>query len=65
MSDALVTLLIALSRYGARSDDQRLPLIQHITVLLAHEVGERVERIRGKDAAKAFRRALARKGPPQ
>jgi hypothetical protein len=63
MCDALLTLLIAHSRYGASTDADRLPLIQHIVTLLAHEVGERVERIRGKDAARAFRKALSRKGP--
>jgi hypothetical protein len=65
MCDALVTLLIAHSRYGADTDAGRLPLIQHIVVLLAHEIGERVERILGRDAAKAFRKALARKEPPR
>jgi hypothetical protein len=65
MADSVLTLLIAHSRYGANSDADRLPLIQHIVVLLAHEVAERVERIRGKDAAKAFRKALSRKGLPQ
>jgi hypothetical protein len=65
MCDALLRLLISHSRYGADSDGERLPLIQHIVVLLAYEVAERVERMRGKDAAKAFRKALARKGLPQ
>jgi hypothetical protein len=65
MADSVLTLLIAHSRYGANSDADRLPLIQHVVVLLAHEVGERVHNMRGKDAAKAFRKALARKEPPQ
>ena len=61
MADSILRLLIAHSRYGANTDADRLPLIQHVTVLLAHEVAERVERIRGNDAARAFRRALARR----
>ena len=65
MCDALLRLLIAHSRYGANNDADRLPLIQHIVVLLAHEVVQRVHNISGKDAAKAFRRALSRKGLPQ
>jgi hypothetical protein len=65
MADGILRLLIAHSRYGASSDADRLPLIQHVVVLLAHEVGERVHNMRGKDAAKAFRKALARKEPPQ
>jgi len=63
IADALVTLLIAHSRYGVANDADRLGLIQHITIIVAHEVGERVERMHGKDAAKAFRKALGRKGP--
>jgi hypothetical protein len=65
IADALLTLLIAHSRYGVSRDADRLGLIAHITILLAHEVGERVHNINGKDAARAFRKALARKGPPQ
>ena len=62
MCGALLTLLVAHSRYATNADADRLGLIQHIVVLLAHEVGERVHHINGKDAAKAFRKALARKG---
>ena len=65
IADALVTLLIAHSRYGAGSDADRLGLIMHITIIIAHEIGERVARLRGNDAARAFRRALARKEPKQ
>ena len=65
MCDALLRTLIAHSRYGASTDADRLPLIEHIVVLLAHEVAERVHNINGKDAAKAFRKALSRKGLPQ
>jgi hypothetical protein len=61
MCDALLRMLIAHSRYGANTDADRLGLIEHVVVLLAHEVGERVERIRGNDAARAFRRALVRR----
>jgi hypothetical protein len=61
MCDALLRMLIAHSRYGANTDADRLGLIEHVVVLLAREVGERVERIRGKDDARAYRRALARR----
>ena len=64
MCDALLRLLISHSRYGANTDADRLPLIQHIVVLLAHEVGERVHNIIGNEAGRAFRKALARKGLP-
>jgi hypothetical protein len=64
MADALLRLLIAHSRYGVERDADRLGLMQHIVVLLAQEVAERVERLLGKDAARAFRRCLARKEPP-
>ena len=65
LSDALTTLLIAVSRYGGRSDADRLELIQHLTVLLAHGIADRVRLMCGTEAASAFRKALAGKGPPQ
>jgi hypothetical protein len=65
MCEGLLRLLIAHSRFAVRPNADRLGLIAHITILLAHEVAERVHNINGKDAAKSFRRALARKGPPQ
>jgi hypothetical protein len=63
IADALLTLLIAHSRYDVSNDAGRLGLIQHIALLLVHEIAERVELLRGKDAAKAFRRALGRRKP--
>ena len=63
IANALLTLLIAHRRFGVARDADPLPLIQHIVALLTHEISERVERMRGKDAARAFRKALARKGP--
>jgi hypothetical protein len=65
MADSNLRLLIAHSRYGADSDCERLPLIAHIVVLLAHEVGVRVHNISGKEAGRAFRKALSRRGLPQ
>lgn len=65
MCDALLRTLIAHSRYATNADADRLGLVAHITLLLAHEVGERLHNMRGKDAGRAFRRALSRKGPPQ
>src|SRR5262249_42895707 len=62
-ADALLRLLIAHSRYGASNDADRLPLVEYITILLAHEIAERVEQLRGKDAARAFRKTLARRRP--
>jgi hypothetical protein len=62
MCDALLRTVIAHSRYASRTDADRLGLIAHITILLAHEVAERVHNINGKDAARAFRKALARTG---
>src|SRR5262245_4193640 len=61
LAGALLTLAIATTRYGSRNDNQRLALLQHVIVLLAHEVGERVEHLHGKDAAKALRKSLARR----
>ena len=65
MCDALLRLLIAHSRYATNSDAERLPLVAHIVVLLAHEIAERVHNINGKEAGRAFRKALARNEPPQ
>jgi hypothetical protein len=62
-ADALLRLLIAHSRYGASNDANRLGLVQHVAILLVRAITERVERVRGKQAAKEFRKALARRGP--
>jgi hypothetical protein len=61
MCDALLRTLIAHSRYAVRRNADRLGLVAHITILLAHAVAQRVHNINGKDAANAFRRALARR----
>jgi hypothetical protein len=67
LSEAILTLLIACSRYGdgdasIRSTEDRLALIQHVTLLLADQVAVRVRCLRGKGAASAFRKALGRRG---
>jgi hypothetical protein len=69
LADAIVTLLIACSRYGnsdeqARDTAERFATLQHVTVLVAHEVAGRVRDLRGEDAAAAFRRALGRRRLP-
>jgi hypothetical protein len=68
LADAIVTLFIACSRYGnsnkqARDTAERFVTLQHVTVLVAHEVAERVYAVRGKDAAAAFRKVLGRRRP--
>jgi hypothetical protein len=63
LADAVLRLLVAHSRYGVSTDAGRIALVAHITVLLAHKIAKRVEQLRGQDAARAFRRALARREP--
>jgi hypothetical protein len=65
MADGILRLLTAHSRYATNADADRLPLIQQFVVLLAREVAERVHNINGKEAGRAFRKALARKGLPR
>jgi hypothetical protein len=60
LADAIVTLLIACSRYGSKDDDGRLDLLAHVTLLVAHAVAERVRDLRGIKAGAAFRKALGR-----
>jgi hypothetical protein len=65
---AILTLMIAASRYGAsdeqlRDTSERLDALRHITALIAHEVVERVHHLRGMAAAAAFRKALGRRQP--
>jgi hypothetical protein len=62
----VLTLVVAASRYGggdtrARPTAKRLATLQHVTLLVAHEVAERVRALRGNEAAAAFRRALGRR----
>jgi hypothetical protein len=64
LADAVLTLLIAASRCGGRSDADRDAILQHVTVLVAARVAERVHRLRGKEAAAALRKALGRRGRP-
>jgi hypothetical protein len=69
LSEALVTLLIAASRFGDDNDAvrptaDRLDLVAHVTLLVAHEVAERVRALRGKEAAAAFRKALGQRSSP-
>jgi hypothetical protein len=66
--EALVTLLIAVSRYGAddkhaRPTANRLVVITEIAALLANRVAERAAAIDGKSAAKALRSAPGRRQP--
>jgi hypothetical protein len=56
-------LLVALSRYAGVSDADRLGLIQHLTILLAHGIADRVRLMRGVEAARAFRKCLSRSEP--
>ena len=63
LANAVVTLLIAVSRYGGRSDADRLAVLQHIA-LVAYELAERVRDVRGVAGAAAFRRALGRRRQP-
>ena len=63
-ADALLTLNIAVSRYG--SDDRRaqptarrLAVIAEIAALIANEVAERLGNIAGKEAERKFRKRLA------
>lgn len=64
LADALTTLLIAVSRYGSsarkpRDTKARLDTLQHVTILVADGVTERVAAIGGKRAAAAFRARLS------
>jgi hypothetical protein len=68
LADAIVTLMIAASRYGdsdeqARDTAERFATLQHVTVLVARDVAERVHALGGKDAAAAFRKTLGRRRP--
>jgi hypothetical protein len=69
LSEALTSFLIAVSRYGGnntrpRLTAKRLDSLQHITVLVAHAIAERVHNISGKKAAAGFRKALGRRRKP-
>ena len=64
LSDALLTLLIAMSRYAggnkrARPTAARLATMAEVAVRIANGVAERIGKLNGKDAAKEFRRRLA------
>jgi hypothetical protein len=67
--DALVTLLIAVSRYGnddanVRPIAERLATIAYITALIADDVARRIGNINGKEAERAFRRRFSRPAFP-
>jgi hypothetical protein len=69
LSAAILTLMVACSRYGTsdvkpRETEDRLATLQHVTLLVANEVTERVRNIHGKPAAAAFRKALGRRRQP-
>jgi hypothetical protein len=66
LADAILTLMIACSRYGAGDDKpretgDRLATLEHITGLVTDEVAERVCHLRGKQAATRFRAQLRRR----
>ena len=66
LSEAVLTLMVAASRYGGgdkrpRPTAKRLATLQHITLLVAHGVAERVHNVLGARAAAAFRKALGRR----
>ena len=70
LADALVTLIIAVSRYGGsarkpRDTKARLATLQHVTILVADGVAERVGAIGGRRAAAAFRARLSNNGEPK
>ena len=66
--EALLTLLIACSRYGINdarpcSTADRLETIERVTHLVADKVAERIRNLRGQHAAKQFRVRLSRGRP--
>jgi len=68
LAKALVTLLIAVSRYGtndkhARPTVERLAVITEIATLLADGVAERISAISGEQAAADFRKTPRRRRP--
>jgi hypothetical protein len=65
LSEALVTLIIAVSRYGQddvtpRPTADRLASLERIAILVAEGVEERIANISGAAAARAFRKELGR-----
>ena len=66
LAEAILGLMIAISRYGANDDKardtaERLASLEHITLLVASGVAERVRKLHGKQAETALRKALGRK----
>src|SRR5262245_55129984 len=62
LADGILTRVVAFARRGgARAG--RLTVIARVTLLIAAEVVERVERQQGKQAATEFRTQLGRKLP--
>ena len=59
LADAIVTLMIASSRYAADGDR---PTCSRITLLVAHAVAERVRDLRGSGGSR-IRKALGRRRP--
>jgi hypothetical protein len=69
LADALMTLVIAVSRYNnsaavdrATPTAERLVFLRRLTTLLAQGVAERVEKLEGKPAAAEFRKGLGKRG---
>ena len=64
LADALLTLLIACSRYGINdkrpcSTADRLETIERVTHLVADQVAERIRNLRGQQAADQFRAQMS------
>ena len=61
LADAVLTLLIAVSRFGSKDDADRLAVLEQVAQHLADGVAERVCALRGVEAGQQFRKALARR----
>lgn len=61
LADAVLTLLIAVSRLGSKDDADRLAVLEQVAQHLADGVAERVCALRGVEAGQQFRKALARR----
>jgi hypothetical protein len=65
LADAMLTLLIAVSRYGSgdkrpRPTAKRLATLEQVTALVAAGVGERIRAVRGKKTAANVRQGWRR-----
>jgi hypothetical protein len=65
LAEAIITLLIAVSRYGtndrrARPTAKRLATIEHIAMLVVGEIAEHIDNINGKTAARRFKARIGK-----